>query len=131
MTDPIEPVKTVAQAVQVANQNALPAWLQTVLYAAFASFAGGLGYILRTMEANATPTLTRTCVEALAAGLVGLLAMWICQAMDISLQWTAITVGVSGWLGANATIQVLQRLVWRKLGLDNSFLEYRRHDDSD
>lgn len=128
MADPTEPVKT---AVQAASQQGLAVWLQTVLYAAFASFAGGLGYILRTMEAGAAPTLTRTCVEALAAGLVGLLAMWICQAMNISPQWTAITVGVSGWLGANATIQVLQRLVWKKLGLDNSFLEYRRHDDSD
>lgn len=94
--------------------------LRAVAYAAFAAVAGALGYILRTLDSGARISYGRAVVEALSAGLVGLLAMWICQAMGLSQQWTAITVAVSGWLGANASIQVLQRIVWSKLGLNRS-----------
>jgi hypothetical protein len=108
----VEPAKTAAQIAAGASS-----WFGTICYASFAAFAGGLGYVLRSMEANQPVSLTRIVVEALAAGLVGLLAMWICQAVHLSMQWTAVTVGVCGWLGANASIQVLQRIVWKKLGL--------------
>lgn len=94
-----------------------PTWLQAFVYAAFAAFAGLLGYILRSMDAGLKVTYPRAFVEALSAGVVGLIAMWICQASGLSMQWTGVTVAVSGWLGANASIQVLQRLVWRKLGI--------------
>lgn len=107
MTDPIQPPD--------------PSWLwlvRTSIYAAFSSFAGALGFILRSMEAGRPVSFTRVVVEALAAGLVGLIVMWICQAYHMSQEWTAVTVAISGWLGADASIQVLQRLVWRKLGID-------------
>jgi hypothetical protein len=89
-------------------------------YAAFATVAGFLGYLLRTMDAGAHVSWGRAVLEAVSAGVVGLLVMWICQAMHLTQQWTAVSVGVSGWLGANASIQVLQRLVWSKLGLNRS-----------
>ncbi len=95
-------------------------WLQACFYFAFAAVAGALGYVLRTMDAGAKVSYLRAIVEALSAGLVGLFAMWICQAFGLSQQWTAVTVGVSGWLGATASIQVLQRVVWKKLGLNRS-----------
>ena len=96
------------------------AWaaLRAVGYALFAALAGALGYILRSMDSGVPITYARTFVEALSAGFVGVIAMWLCQASSLSPQWTGITVAVSGWLGANASIQVLQRLVWNKLGLN-------------
>ena len=89
-------------------------------YALFATVAGFLGYLLRTMDVGARVSWGRAMLEAVSAGMVGLLVMWICQAMHLAQQWTAVSVGVSGWLGANASIQVLQRLVWSKLGLNRS-----------
>lgn len=101
-------------------------WFRGAAYAVLASFAGGLGYVLRTMEADAKVSYVRAFIEALSAGFVGLLAMWICQALHLSMQWTAVTVGVSGWLGANASIQVLQRVVWKRLGISPN---EEQHDD--
>lgn len=101
-------------------------WLQACFYFLFAAVAGALGYVLRTMDAGAKVSYPRAVVEALSAGLVGLLAMWICQSFGLSQQWMAVTVGISGWLGATASIQVLQRVVWNKLGLTPG-----RQDDAD
>lgn len=86
-------------------------------YALFAAVAGALGYLFRSMDAGVTVSFGRALIEAFGAGVVGLFAMWICQAMGLGQQWTAVTVGVSGWLGATASIQVLQRVVWQKLGI--------------
>jgi hypothetical protein len=98
-------------------------WLQAAAYSFFAAVAGVLGYIMRTMDSGARLSGWRALVEGSSAGFVGLLAMWLCQSAGLSQQWTAVTVGVCGWLGASASIQVLQRLVWNKLGLNRS------HDD--
>lgn len=98
-------------------------WLRGLCYATFAAAAGALGYIFRSMDAGVPVSIGRAVAEMFGAALVGLFAMWICQATGISQQWTAVTVGISGWLGATASIQVLQRLVWSKLGLTRS------HDD--
>lgn len=99
-------------------------WLRGAGYALFAAIAGGLGYIFRSMDASVPVSIGRALVEMCGAGVVGLFAMWICQAMSLSQQWTAVTVGVCGWLGATASIQVLQRIIWQKLGIDR-----RRSDD--
>lgn len=94
--------------------------LRGAAYAIFAFIAGFLGYLLRTLDAGAHVSWARALLESFSAALVGLLVMWICQSAGLSQQWTAVSVGVSGWLGANASIQVLQRLVWSKLGLTRS-----------
>lgn len=95
-------------------------WLQGLAFAAFATLAGVLGRVARDMDARKPVQFWPTCVQGLASGFVGLLAMWLCQIAGLSLQWTAVTVGVSGWLGAEASIQVIQRIVWKQLGLNRS-----------
>ena len=92
--------------------------LKGAALAAFAAVAGFLGYVLRMLDAHTSVSYARAFIEAGSSALVGLLTMWVCEALGLSTQWTAVSVGISGWLGANASIQVLQRLVWSKLGLN-------------
>lgn len=98
-------------------------WFQGAALALFAAVAGVLGHVMRKMDAGEPVTFWPTFIQGVSAGFVGLLVMWICQGAGLSQQWTAVTVGVSGWLGASATIQVIQRIAWGKLGLN------RRPDD--
>jgi len=89
---------------------------QMLLYPVFAAFGGLLGYVLRAMDAGAAVSVWRAVVEALSAGFVGVLVMLICEATHLNAQWTGVMVGVCGWLGATASIRMLERIVRGKLG---------------
>lgn len=92
------------------------AWLQGVALTALAFIAGALGHIMRAMESGAQVRVWPTLVQACGAGVVGFLVMMACRASGIGQEMTSVAVGVSGWLGATATIQALQRWLWPKLG---------------
>lgn len=89
-------------------------------YAAFASFGGIMGHLLRTLHSNQKISWGRSVVEGCAAGFVGVIVLFMCQAMNLSEAWTGTIVGVFGWLGASTTITILERVVRKKLGLEGS-----------
>ena len=91
--------------------------MKAVLYAALATFGGFLGHVMRALDKSTPINYSRGVVEGLAAGFVGLLVMLMCNAMNLSEQWTGVIVGVSGWLGANASIRMLEKKVFKQLGL--------------
>ncbi len=91
--------------------------LQTALYTLLAAVAGGLGYITRSMQHGLRPGLMRTLVEAGSAGFVGVMTLWACEATGMPQNWTGVTVGVLGWLGSSASIQLLEKLVYKNIGL--------------
>ena len=92
-------------------------WVKAVLYAALATFGGFLGHVMRALDKSTPIVYSRALVEGLAAGFVGLLVMLMCNALNLSEQWTGVIVGVSGWLGANASIRMLEKKVFKQLGL--------------
>jgi hypothetical protein len=93
-------------------------WVKTILYATLAAFGGFLGHIMRSLDDEDGVSYGRAAIEGLAAGFVGLLVMMMSNEMGFSAQWTGVVVGVSGWLGANASIRMLEKTVFKKLGLD-------------
>lgn len=102
----------------------LPGLWQLLLYPLFAAVGGFLGYVLRALDAGTRVSMWRAVIEAAAAGFVGVLVMLVCQATHLGPQWTGVMVGVCGWLGATASIRMLERVVRKKLGVaeagDNS-----------
>lgn len=93
------------------------AWARFVGYGAFAASAGTCGHLLRTMDEGKPVKWGRAALEGASAGFVGVLVLLVCQAMALSEEWTGLIVGVSGWLGANATVRLLERIILKKLGL--------------
>ena len=92
-------------------------FLKAAAYAVFSSLGGILGHLMRSVDKKQKITLGRTAMEGLAAGFVGLLVLLLCQAMGLSEQWTGVVVGVSGWLGASATIRMLETAVRKRLSI--------------
>jgi len=93
-------------------------WVKALAYIAFSSIGGIFGHLMRTFEKKESVHWGRACIEGLSAGFVGLLVLLMCQATGLSEQWTGVIVGVSGWLGASATIRLLERMVRKRLGVD-------------
>ena len=93
-------------------------WIKAIAYGLFAAFGGIMGHLLRTMDNAESIHWGRTVLQGSAAGFVGLLVFLACKAMLLSEEWTAVIVGVCGWLGANATIKMFEKLVFKKFGID-------------
>lgn len=93
-------------------------WLKALAYAAFSALGGALGHLMRSIDKKERITWTRCIVESIAAGFVGLLVLLMCEAMGVGPQWTGVIVGVSGWLGASATIRMLEAAMRKRLGLE-------------
>jgi hypothetical protein len=108
------------------DPEALAAWTKTFLYSLFAAFGGVMGHLMRTIDKQEKIVWGRAALEGCAAGFVGFLTFFLCEALKLSPQWTGVIVGVFGWLGANATIRLLEGIVMQKLGLAT-----KRQDDKE
>lgn len=102
------------------DQTALAWWLKALAYAAFSSIGGALGHLMRSIDKKERISWGRCTVESIAAGFVGLLVLLMCEAMGVGPQWTGVIVGVSGWLGASATIRMLEMAMRKRLGLEQA-----------
>lgn len=76
-----------------------------------------MGHLMRVIERGEKINYPRACVEGLGAAFVGVMFMLMCQAIGLSEHWTGVVVGMSGWMGANASVKVVEILVYRKLGI--------------
>lgn len=107
----------------------MPNWIRGLCYALFAALGGTMGYVMRTVDSNQKVSLMRAAMEGFGAGFVGFLVLLACQATELTEAWTGVIVGVSGWLGANVTIRLLEKLVRRKLGVGEATPE-NQNDNS-
>lgn len=94
-------------------------YIKIAAYWTFAAVGGFMGYLMRTIDADKTVSWGRSALEGCASGFVGLLMMMTSHALGFSEHWTGILVGVSGWLGANASIRLLEKVVSSKLGVND------------
>jgi hypothetical protein len=93
-------------------------WVRALAYATFAALGGVMGHLMRTVDGKRKIHWGRACLEGAAAGFVGLLMLFLCEANGLGQQWTGVIVGVSGWLGASGTIRMLETIVRKKLGIE-------------
>ncbi|QDB70878.1 hypothetical protein [Pseudomonas virus PBPA162] len=91
-------------------------WLKLTGYAAFSAAGGFLGELLRTMDQGRIQW-SRSVVQGMGAGFTGIVVVLLCQAMGLSDQWTGAVVGVLGWLGARASMVVVEKVVYKRLGI--------------
>ena len=80
---------------------------------ALAFFGGLIGALMRK-EAS---TWQGALLGATGAGFVGLLVAKFCHATGVSDDMTFVFVGVAGWLGAQRTIDWLERMIEQRTGV--------------
>lgn len=92
-------------------------WLTSVGYTLLAAVGGLLGYIMREHDKGNELSALRALTESVSSGFVGFLVMLLCRAMAVDPLWSGFVVGIFGWLGANVSIRLLERLVYERLGI--------------
>lgn len=92
-------------------------WIKFIAFIVLATIGGIMGYIMRTLDADKKINWKRAIIEGIAAGFVGLLFYLLCQAMSMNGWWAGVIVGVAGWLGANVSIRILEKAIFKKLGV--------------
>lgn len=91
-------------------------WVEATFYSLLAGLGGALGDAMRRLNSNQPILWGRTITQGAAAAFVGFLVYQLCIAFGLSREWTSCVVGVCGWLGASATIQMLEPIVQRVIG---------------
>lgn len=101
------------------NSTPPGSWYDDLIFSALAAVAGLLGHLMRNANEKRETTLGRSLLEAACSGFIGFLTVLLCRACNISYEWTGFIAGVLGWLGATVSIQLFERVVRRKLGLQD------------
>lgn len=92
--------------------------IEVLQFAGFSAMGGLLGYLMRQATRDQPIKLSRTILEAVASGFIGILTMCLCHAIGLPWYWSGPVVGILGWLGAEASIVVIARAIRGKIGLD-------------
>lgn len=82
-----------------------------------AAFSGAIGYLHRQVSGKRAISWLEGVVRALGSGVVGMLVAMLCVAMELSIPWTGFLVGTAGWLGADITMVLLEKIVHKRIGL--------------
>lgn len=91
---------------------------QAIWAVGLASVAGLLGHIMRTIRHGRKVRVRHAIYQTLASGFVGYLVCHVGRALNVGENWMAPLIGVSGWVGASSMMVVVERLVFKKLGVD-------------
>lgn len=93
--------------------------VETIILSCFGGVGGVLSYLMRTLNDDKVPKLGKLLVEGFSSAFVGLLAMLACKALGADPLWSGVVVGVFGWVGAEASIVMLSKLIRQRLGVEN------------
>ena len=92
--------------------------IELLQHVALSATGGLLGYLMRQATREQPIKLSRATLEAVASGFIGIIMMFLSHAMGLPWYWSGAVVGVLGWLGAEASIVVIARVIRGKIGLD-------------
>lgn len=91
--------------------------VHVLLGGALAAFCGAIGYLHRQVSGKRAISLLEGVIRALGSGVAGMLVAMLCVATELSIPWTGFLVGCAGWLGADITMMMLEKIIQKRIGL--------------
>lgn len=82
-----------------------------------ASIGGALGFIRKELAMGRKITFFRTFFAVCLAAFLAYLMKVACRKLGVDDDWTKIIIGVVCFLGPDFTIQILERIVLKRLGI--------------
>lgn len=91
-----------------------------LLLSFFAGIGGTLGYLVRSIQQGKKLSWLGGLLAGMASAYIGFLVCLIGEAMEFDWRWVGAMAGVLGWIGAEASISILSRVVRNKLGIKDN-----------
>ncbi|WP_081232276.1 phage holin family protein [Pseudomonas chlororaphis] len=89
--------------------------LRSAIYVAIAALGGMLGHMMRRRGVQEPIKVGETLLQGVGAAFAGYLVLLACRSSGINPDVTGVIIGLCGWLGADATLVLLQDYIYKKI----------------
>jgi 4-amino-4-deoxy-L-arabinose transferase-like glycosyltransferase len=91
--------------------------MRSWIYISIAAVGGVLGHMMRKLGAQQPIRVGETVLQGVGAAFSGYLVLLGCRSLDIPPDASGVIIGLCGWLGADATLMLLQTYIYKKLNI--------------
>ncbi|MBK5416163.1 phage holin family protein [Pseudomonas sp. TH31] len=91
--------------------------LRSWVYVAIAAVGGVLGHMMRRLGTNQRIRIGETILQGVGAAFAGYLVLLGCRSIYAPPEISGVAIGLCGWLGADATLMLLQSYIYKKLNI--------------
>ncbi|MFJ2715229.1 phage holin family protein [Pseudomonas sp. NPDC087346] len=91
--------------------------LMSWIFVLVAAGGGILGHMMRRLGAQQPIRVGETVLQGVGAAFAGYLVLLGCRSLNIPPDAAGVIIGLCGWLGADATLLLLQDYIYKKLNI--------------
>ncbi|MDI2145886.1 phage holin family protein [Pseudomonas sp. ITA] len=99
------------------NGDPLEALLHSWIYILIAAVGGVLGHMMRKLGVREKVTMSETLLQGVGAAFAGYLVLLACHSFAVPPEVAGVVIGLCGWLGADASLSIMQNYIYKKLKL--------------
>jgi 4-amino-4-deoxy-L-arabinose transferase-like glycosyltransferase len=103
-------------------------FIRSWVYIMIAAIGGALGHMMRRLGSQQPIKVGETLLQAVGAAFAGYLVLLGCRSLDIPPDVSGLIIGLCGWLGADATLMLLQDYIYKKIKINSVVDEDVRKD---
>lgn len=92
-------------------------FIKSWVYIVIAATGGVLGYMMRRLGSGQQIHVGETILQGVGAAFAGYLVLLGCRALAVPSEVSGVVIGLCGWLGADATLMLLQSYIYKKLNI--------------
>jgi hypothetical protein len=92
-------------------------FIKSWIYIAIAATGGVLGHMMRRLGSGQKIHIGETILQGVGAAFSGYLVLLGCRALAVPSEISGVVIGLCGWLGADATLMLLQSYIYKKLNI--------------
>lgn len=93
--------------------------LNVVVFGVIAFVGGGISYLSSTVANKNTIVWGDMFIKALSSGFAGMIIGWLLIYLNYPMTLICAFSGIAGYVGAEVTISLIKRKIFKNLGLEN------------
>ncbi len=101
------------------DYDLLSDFIKSWAYILISAVGGVLGHMMRRLGAQQPIHIGETTLQGVGAAFAGYLVLLGCRSAGIPPEISGVIIGLCGWLGADATLMLLQSYIYKKLKIKN------------